>query len=344
MNKIKILYLGNVLSKHGTTPTTIETLSERFRADFEVATASSIKNKLLRLLDMWMHIANHRHSVSAVLVDTYSSSAFLFAWTSGRLCKILGVPYIAFLHGGDLPKRFANNPKVSKHYLTHAKAIVSPSGYLQDAVQRNFGLEAVIIPNYIDLQLYPFLHRQQFTAVKMLWVRSFHATYNPTLAIQILSLLNKQGTETSLTMVGPDKDGSAEECLQLAEALGMAEKLTITGRLPKEDWIALSASHNLFLNTTTVDNTPVSVMEAMALGMPVVTTKVGGIPFLFADGVEGMMVAEQKPEAMVDAIESLIHSAEKTAAISAAARKKAEQWDWEVVRLKWLELLRTNES
>jgi glycosyltransferase involved in cell wall biosynthesis len=140
-------------------------------------------------------------------------------------------------------------------------------------------------------------------------------------------------------MVGPDKDGSMESCKKLATTLGVSDKLTVTGRLPKADWIALSANYHIFLNTTTVDNTPVSVMEAMALGMPVITTKVGGIPFLFTDGVEGMMVEEQTPEAMCAAIEILRNQPEKTAAISAAARKKAEGWDWEVVRLKWLDML-----
>jgi glycosyltransferase involved in cell wall biosynthesis len=129
-------------------------------------------------------------------------------------------------------------------------------------------------------------------APRILWVRSFHELYRPQWAIGILERLLEQYPEAALCMVGPDKDGSLEHCQQLAHNKGLADKVYFTGLLSKADWLALSADYDIFLNTTSADNTPVSVMEAMALGMPVVTTKVGGIPWLFADGIEGIMVAE----------------------------------------------------
>jgi glycosyltransferase involved in cell wall biosynthesis len=334
-----LLYIGNMLSKHGTTPTTIETLSPRLARDFTVINASSKANKILRLLDMWFAILKNRNRAQFVLIDTYSSSAYTFAKTCGQLCRWLKLPYIPFLHGGGLPNRFATDVEASKKYLAGGAAIVSPSGYLQDAVSRQFGLKPVIIPNFIDIDLYPFALRTGLNPVRILWVRSFHVSYQPHLAVEVLSKLRIEGIDAQLTMVGPDKDGTIETCKQLAKNLGVHDKIRFTGRLAKEEWIALSASHNVFLNTTSVDNTPVSVMEAMALGMPVVTTKVGGIPFLFEDGKEGVMVKNQTSVALAKAILDFVSNPHKTASISAAARKKAEEWEWEVVRLKWLELL-----
>ena len=80
-----ILYLGNVLSGHGFTPTTIETLSERLNSDFDIALASSQRNKIFRLIDMWRAVIQKRKKIHFVLIDTYSSNAFLFAWTSASL-------------------------------------------------------------------------------------------------------------------------------------------------------------------------------------------------------------------------------------------------------------------
>ena len=334
-----LLYLGNVLSRYGYTPTTIETLSDRFSADFKVTNASNKKNKLLRLLDMWLHLFKFRSKVNLVMIDTYSSSAFLFAWTSARICEWLGLPYVAYLHGGDLPKRFTKSPKISQRYLVKAKAIVAPSGYLQNEVSQKFNLPVTCIPNYLDLSNYPFTLRKQIDSINLLWVRSFHEIYQPQVAIELVALLAKEALPTKLTMVGPDKDGSLEKCQILATKLGVEGIVTFTGRLTKEQWITLSADHNIFINTTSVDNTPVSVMEAMALGMPVVTTKVGGIPYLIKEGKEGIMVDEFTAETFRKAILELRQNNRLVESLSQNARTKAETWDWAVVRKMWLNLL-----
>lgn len=336
-----LLYLGNALSKYGFTPTTVETLGERFSEDFKLTIASSTKNKILRLLDMWFHLLWLRKKVDIVLIDTYSSSAFLFAWTSARVCELLKIKYIAYLHGGDLPRRFSHSPSISSRYLKNAFKIVAPSGFLRKAVVDNFKLPVFVIPNYLDLHLYPFTPRTEIREIKLLWVRSFHQIYQPQLAIEIVSLLKKKSLPVHLTMIGPDKDGSLQKCKDLVRKLNLESNVVFTGRLTKQEWIGLSKEHNIFLNTTSVDNTPVSVMEAMALGMPVLTTKVGGIPFLFEDEHEGIMISEHTENAFVDSITELMHSSQKTNHISDSARRKAETWDWLVIRDQWNEILTT---
>ncbi len=326
------------MSKHGVTPTTVETLSERFQVDIDVTVSSRMKNKVLRIFDMWYAVWKNRSKADVVLIDTYSDSAFFYAKTCGKLCRVLNVPYIAFLHGGNLPKRFNSSPESSKKYLEGAQDIVSPSGYLKHAVDTHFGLDANIIPNYIDIENYPFKKVEDFSSINILWVRSFHQTYRPVMAVDLLSILRTKGFDARLTMIGPDKDGSMEETRKRSAELGLDSYLTITGRLSKKDWIALAASHNVFLNTTSIDNTPVSVMEAMALGLPVITTKVGGIPHLFQDGKEGIMVPDATAERLADVVTSLSKSPQTVASLSVAARKKAEEWDWSVVRKRWMDL------
>ena len=103
-------------------------------------------------------------------------------------------------------------------------------------------------------------------------------------------------------MVGPDKDGSLSVVKQKATDLDVLDSIYFTGRLSKKEWISKSCDFSFFINTTNADNTPVSVMEAMALGFPVITTNVGGIPYLFINGVEGIQVPANDANAMADAI------------------------------------------
>lgn len=337
--KTVILYIGNMMAVHGKTPTTIETLAPRLALDFEMITVSEKANKFLRLLDMWFALIKYRKRIKFVLIDTYSTSAYFYAKTCGFLCRKLNLSYIPFLHGGGLPTKFVSDFSASKEYLQGARVIVSPSGYLQDAVAKQFALQATVIPNFIDIQIYPFLIRSALNPLRIFWLRSLHKTYQPHLAVEVLHHLVGSGLDAQLTIVGPEKDDSGAYCKQLAKDLGLQDKITFTDRLDKATWIALSATHNLFLNTSAVDNTPVSIMEAMALGMPVVTTKVGGIPYLFEDGKEGIMVENQEAKVMAAAILDLVKSPEQAENLSLAARKKAESWDWEVIRQMWINVL-----
>jgi glycosyltransferase involved in cell wall biosynthesis len=184
--------------------------------------------------------------------------------------------------------------------------------------------------------LYPFRLRKEVKP-KILWVRAFHEIYNPQLAVRVFRRIADAYPEATCCMVGPDKDGSMETCKKLAESFGL--KINFTGRLDKTEWIRLADGYDIFLNTTDVDNTPVSVMEAMALGMPVVTTDAGGIPNLFEPGVEGIMTPVNNEDKMTEAIFSLILNPERAASISASARAKARSWDWNVIGPQWKALL-----
>lgn len=177
---------------------------------------------------------------------------------------------------------------------------------------------------------------------RLLWVRAFDAIYNPQMAIRVLQRLTSHYPNARLCMVGPDKDGSMEACKKLATKLDLAERVRFTGLLPKAEWIALSAEYDIFLNTTTVDNTPVSVIEAMALGLPVVSTNVGGIPYLINDGKEGMLVERGDVDGMCNALIEIIGQRALAAQLSRSGRKKAESCEIVKVGLQWKQLIANN--
>ncbi|ESU20781.1 glycosyl transferase, group 1 family protein [Flavobacterium cauense R2A-7] len=331
-----LLYIGNKLSGKGLNTTIIETLSAQFTKEgYRVVAVSGFKNPVLRMLDMLLAVIRYRKS-DFVLIDTYSTSGFWFAFSVSQLCRLFGKKYIPILHGGNLPNRLQNNPKLCTMVFGNAYKNVAPSHYLLEAFKKAGFSNLVFIPNTLEIGQYPFLERTELQP-KLLWVRAFDAIYNPKMAIDVLSLLQKKFPEAQLCMVGPDRDGSMESCKDYALEKNVA--VHFTGRLPKTEWIALAAAYDIFINTTHFDNTPVSVMEAMALGLPVVTTNVGGIPFLLKNNQEAMLVADNDFVGMVDAIVSLIENPQTAKEMARKARIKAESWDWNVVKDQWKNLL-----
>lgn len=333
----KILYIGNKLSGHGFNQTGIEMLGPLLENEgFEVVYASSKKNKWLRFLDMFAATVRHSASTNYVLIDTYSTVNFWYAFLISQLCRVLRLKYIPVLHGGDLPKRLRNNPVLCRLIFKNSLVNVAPSGYLLHAFQDK-GFAVMLIPNAIDLQKYPFKQRE-ILAPKLLWVRSLAALYNPEMALRVLQELQKNYPDAELCMVGPDKENMLEKLKIQAQKLNITVKFT--GKLSKESWIKASESYDVFINTTHYDNMPVSVIEAMALGLVVVSTDVGGLPFLIEHNQTGLLVPDNNPMEMAKCIGNVIKDQDFKAKLVQNAYNVIRQFDQKVVKEQWLEILK----
>ncbi|WP_196886345.1 glycosyltransferase family 4 protein [Aureivirga sp. CE67] len=333
----KILYFGNNLvgKKY---PTTIETLSSFLSSEnYEVYCSSSKNNKLLRLLDMIFTFFKKGIKTDIILIDTYSTTNFYYAFIISQLAKIFKIKYIPILHGGNLPNRLQNSPKLSSMIFTNSWKNIAPSNYLKEAFDKE-NYKTVYIPNNIELENYPFKNRKKLEP-KLYWVRAFAKIYNPWLAIDVLKELQKDYPNAKLCMVGPDRDGCQKDVEKYIDDLELRDSVEITGILSKEDWHKKSEDFDVFINTTNVDNTPVSVIEAMALGLPIVSTNVGGLPYLLENDKDSILVSKQNKEEMISAIKLLLDNPGKVSTITKNAREKVESFDWNVVKEKWFEIL-----
>ena len=333
VKKKKILYLGNKLSHKGRNSTGVETLGKQLKDEnYQVISVSSLSNKVLRLVHMLSAVFIRSKKVDLLLIDTYSTTNFWYAYLSAKIARAFKLPYICILHGGNLPHRLKESPSKTKELFTNAKYNVAPSAYLISAFEKNGYTNLKYIPNTIAIENYLYSKRN-FKAPKLLWVRSFAEIYNPTLAIAIFEKIYVAHPNAELCMIGPEKDGSLAKCKALADEKNLPVKFT--GKLTKEEWIQLSNDYNIFINTTDFDNTPVSVIEAMALGLPVISTNVGGLPYLIEDQKDGVLVPKNNSQAFVKTIEHFLQNPEFAQQLSVAARKKVEKFDWQVVKQKW---------
>jgi glycosyltransferase involved in cell wall biosynthesis len=335
----KILYVGNKLSKHGNTATSIETLGAFLeKENYALIYASDKKSKSLRLIDMVITTIKNRKCVFVVLIDVYSTTNFWYALLISQLCRFLKLPYIAKLHGGNLPYRLENNPKFCDLIFNFSKYNVAPSMYLFHLFEKKYPRNTEYIANTFDLSIYKFLTREKVEP-KILWVRSLSKIYNPEMAIRSIFLLKDKYPDIYLTMVGPDKENLLENCKKLASTLEV--KVIFNGKLENKDWISLSSNYSVFINTSNFDNTPVSLIEAMALGLPLVTTDVGGIPYLVTNNQTALLVKENNVVEMATAIDSLLSDKSLRLKLTKNAREKVESFDWEIVKNKWQVILQS---
>jgi L-malate glycosyltransferase len=335
---MKILYLGNQLSKHAKSPTSIETLGVFLKNEgYIMYFASSKKNIVLRILDMIFSVFKYHNKVDFILIDTYSTLAFWYAFICSQLARLLKIKYIPILHGGDLPNRLQNNSKLSELIFKNACVNIAPSNYLKHHFTLKGFQNIEVIPNSIELEKYEFKKRENLKP-NLLWVRSFAKIYNPKMAIDVLYLLQKKYPEASLTMVGPEKDGSLVETIKYANKVGV--KVNFMGKLSLIEWTKLAQNCDIFINTTHFDNTPVSIIEAMALGLPVVSTNVGGIPFLLNNTENAILVNDNNVLEMVNGIQKLLIENDFSIKIQQNAYQLIQNFNWNSVFLIWKKILK----
>lgn len=332
----KLLYIGNHLKTQN--PTTLDLLSDLLKVEgFQVVIYSGKKNKLLRLVHMCFGVLKN-YQFDCILIDTYSTTNFYYALVVSQLARFIGIRYIPILHGGNLPLRLQRNPKLSQLIFKNSFINIAPSNYLRSEFQQR-DFKTQFIPNAIELKKYKFKERK-ILQPKLLWVRAFDAIYNPLMAIEVLELLKKNYPNATLCMIGPNKDGTLDTVKQIAKEKGVLNAIEFTGYLTKEEWIQKSAEFDIFINTSNIDNTPVSVLEAMAVGLPVVSTNVGGVPYFIEDGMNGYLVEKNNAVQMVAQIKMLIAHPKQVSGLTKKARQLVENFDVEVVKQQWRELLK----
>jgi glycosyltransferase involved in cell wall biosynthesis len=141
-------------------------------------------------------------------------------------------------------------------------------------------------------------------------------------------------------MVGPDKgDGSLQIVKRMAAEMGVMDRVSLPGGVPKSEVPRWMNRNDIFLNTTHVDNRPISVLEAMACGLCIVSTNVGGIPSLLKHEQNALLVPPDDHEAMAAAIEQILTEPGLAGRLSQNARTDAERYDWSVVLPQWESLI-----
>ena len=245
-------------------------------AGWSVLTTSSRRGRVARLLDFLMTVWRCRDRYHVAHVDVYSGLAFVWAEIVCWALRMAKKPYVLTLRGGNLPVFARNTGKRVPRLLQTSPVVTTPSAYLFEQM-RPYRQELVLLPNPLDLSKYSFKHRKS-PAPTLMWLRTFHDIYNPSLAVRVVARLVQDFPGIRLIMIGPDRgDGSFEATKKLALELGVIGRLTCTGPVTKKEIPHLLHQGDIFLNTPRVDNTPVSVLEAMACGLCIVSTNVGGM-------------------------------------------------------------------
>lgn len=321
----------------GYVPSPVESLMPILKDQgYECQSTSSKVNRFIRFLDILRSIIETRNWSDVISLQVYAYRSFIVEDLISWLAKCQKKRIVMVLHFGDFPNFIKRFPRWSKRVLGRAEKIIAPSGFLKKAVEE-FGFPVQVIPNVIPIANYQFIHRNSISP-SILWMRTFFRYYNPVLAVDTLKYLREKYPNATLTMAGKDK-GLESVVKRYAHKLGLSANIRFPGFLTMEIKKQEFPKHDIFINTNHIENFGISIIEAAAFGLPIITTNVGGIPYLFTDEENALLVPSDDPGAMASAIIRIIEEPGLATRLSLGGRKLAESCGPDVVIPLWEEIL-----
>ncbi len=270
----------------------------------------------------------------ADVVHAFSASywSFLLAPVPALLvAKAFGRPVILHYHSGEAPDHLRRSP-IARRTIGAFDRVVVPSQFLVE-VFADHGLQAVPIANHVDLARFRFRRRDPLRP-RVLSVRNLERIYNVACTLKAFALVQERRPDATLTVAG---GGSLEHELQsLAASLGLRH-VTFTGRVPQDRIAEYYADHDIYLQSPDIDNMPLSVLEAYASGLPVVSTEVGGVPAILTHGEHGLLAPADDHRAIADRILHLLEHPADAARMADRAFARCHDFQWSRVSGAWLD-------
>ncbi|MEA2107181.1 MAG: glycosyltransferase family 4 protein [Bacteroidota bacterium] len=234
-------------------------------------------------------------------------------------------------HGGGAENFLKNHSGFIKWFMKKANYITVMSNFLQNIFAK-YQIETVILKNLINIKI-ETTTQLVIDTPRILSIRSLSTNYNIHDIISAFALIKNKFKGATLQIAG---SGPLEASLkkQAEEISG----ITFLGQIPNKEITTLMNRNNVFITVPSHDNQPMSILEAFSVGIPVISTKVGGIPDMITDVYNGFLVDVHSSEQIADKVTWIFSNQNKIPEILANAKESVKDYQWPVIKNKLLML------
>ncbi len=328
---MKILLICNYKPGVGGISGQVEILQRKLREEGHVAEVFSTKASLWKRLLMLPKLRREAKNYDILHIHCCSDWGFLPAVMGIKTGRRLRKRIVLTYHGGGGETFFDKHPRLVGKYLTQTHVNIVLSGFLANVFQKH-SLPFVVIPNIVELDGYQFRKRESLHP-NYICVRAHEPLYNIPCVLRAFQKVQSVLPEATLTLVG---DGSQHQQLILqTDAMGLYH-VNFTGRVENRDIYTYLDQADVMVSAPKVDNMPVSLLEAMNAGLLVISSRVGGVPYIIEDRITGLLFESDNDEELASKMLWAIHNNEQTKKILIQANRKVCDYRWENVRNKIL--------
>lgn len=250
------------------------------------------------------------------------------------MARLFGRPTILNYHDGRAEDHLANWP-LARAFMRLPSTIMVPSDYLV-SVFAKFGFKATRIYNLAVPTSLNYRERAKPQPI-FLHTRGLAAEYNPECTLRAFAIVQRYYPEARLLIA---HDGPLRAELEfVAAVLGLSHTHFI-GPVAPGEMAALYDSADIYLMSPNADNLPLSVLECSAAGLPVISSRVGGVPELIEDEVNGLLFAPDDHEAMARCAFRLLDEPGLALRLATNARSRLSKFTWHEIGPQWIAIYR----
>jgi glycosyltransferase involved in cell wall biosynthesis len=286
-------------------------------------------------INQMVYLPSLRRLASVDVVHVFSASywSFLLAPVPAMaVARGLNKRIVLHYHSGEADDHLSNWGSLVHPWLRLAHEIVVPSEYLRNVFARH-GYCVRVIRNVVDLSQFGYRDRLPLRP-HLLSTRNLEPAYRVDVVLEAFARVKAAVPAATLIVAGY---GSEERRLRRLASTLKGDGIRFIGRIDPERMPAVYADADVFVNASVVDNQPVSIIEALSAGLPVVSTPTGDIRFMLRDGDAGVLVPPDDPSAMADALLGLWRDPDRARRLALRARWEAAKYTWAAVRDQWAE-------
>jgi glycosyltransferase involved in cell wall biosynthesis len=250
------------------------------------------------------------------------------------IARLRRKPVVVNYRGGEAAAFLRNQITLVRPTISVAQAMVVPSRFLAQVFAEH-RIRTSIVPNIVDLARFRPTEAVP-GRMNIVVARNLEDIYDIPTALRAFSLVRRQRPQARLIVAGSGPRRASLETL--CRSLDIGSAVTFTGRLEIERMADLYHAADVALNPSRVDNMPNSLLEAMASGVPIVSTDVGGVRFMVEDAKSALLVPPGDPQAMAAAILRLMSDETLAKNLRTAGLLLAQRYGWQNVREDWFDV------
>ena len=199
-------------------------------------------------------------------------------------------------HGGGAEEYFVKHAAFVRRWLSRADEVIVLSGFLKEIFDQH-QIPCVVIPNIVVLQ--PQQERTRDIAPKFISIRHLEPLYNIPCILRAYEQVLKVHPDATLDILG---QGSQREELEAYVQEHQLTGVTFVGQVPNQQIYDYLAKADIMLSAPKIDNMPVSLLEAMNAGLLVISSRVGGVPYMINEAIrlEGYQAIRQEKNGKAD--------------------------------------------
>ncbi len=282
------------------------------------------------------HLGKGLQDADVVHIFATSFSGFLISVVPAYcVARILGKKVLVNYRSG-LARSHLNGSSFARNILRNADQVLVPSFYLV-GVFNELQIKAEAIPNVVDTKLFSYRSRSRLRPI-LLCSRNLEECYGIDLVLRAFADVQKSFPEARLFLLG---EGSEENAIRhLIAGLNLKE-VEMPGRIPLDRIGEFYDKADILINASRVDNMPVSILEAFASGLPVVSSNAGGIPAIVRHEETGLLSDTEDWRQLAANVMRLLEDPALAQRLTENAYRQSLTYHWGAVRAHWLRVYRS---